>query len=182
MHRTPRPRAQLLALLAAAALPLAALPAAAQSTSTTFEVASGGDLSVSVPGPQTLSIGRDGGSVAFGDVTVTDARRTLVRSWSVTVSAPDGFEHTTEDVTISPGEVTYEPGVLTFVSGVLDGSVVTPTSRTLDSGSPVVQSTGVSTLGLLSDQVSWTPTLDVDPAEGLPAGSYTGTITHSISG
>lgn len=171
-----------------AALALTAVPASAQDTATTFEVTgSAGPLSISVPASEAFSLARNGGQVDFvNPITVTDARETLSRSWSTTVSGGAGFVGAkTSPVTIQPSEVTYQPGAPAdlLLAGVLTASVMTTNNVTLDNTTtPVVGNTGVSVLGLTSDTATWTPSLVVAPASGLPDDIYTGTITHSVSG
>lgn len=181
MH--PRRVLRRAALASIALLAVSVVPAMAADTTTTFEVTETGDLSVTVPTSATFTLARAGGEVAFPDVIrVTDGRDSLTRSWSVTVSGGTGFANTVDGVAIATSEVEYQPGALTFVSGVLSSSVTTTSNATLASGTVVVENTGVSTLGLLSDVVEWTPSLVVTPAAGLPTGTYGGTITHSVTG
>ena len=44
---------------------------------------------------------------------------------------------------------------------------------------PVTAFTGA--FGLITGTVSWNPSIVIQPPAGTPAGSYTGTITHSIA-
>lgn len=182
-----RRRAALLGTLVAA-LALTAVPASAEDTTTTFEVTgSAGPLSISVPGSEAFSLARNGGQVEFANaITVTDARDTLSRSWSTTVNGGAGFVGASATpVTIQPSEVTYQPGAPAdlLLAGALSSSVMTTNNVTLDdTTTPVVASTGVSVLGLTNDTATWTPSLLVAPTNGLPDDTYTGTITHSVSG
>lgn len=180
-----RKRAALLGTLVAA-LTLMALPAGGQATTTTtFEVNDAGTLAITVPDTQDFTgLSRSGGEVTFDTpITVTDGRDDLSRSWNVVVSdnSGGGFTNSAGD-TIQPGEVTYQPGSGTIVSGVLTLSAVTMSDQTLASGNPVVSSSIDASLGLSDDVVEWTPTLDVSPSSGLPDGTYSGTISHSLSG
>lgn len=175
-------------LAATGALTLALAAPAGAETTTTFEVSDSGDLSISVPTAQSFTgLTRAGGEVAFADpITVTDARDDLIRSWSVTVSDDLGAGFTNNnpdiDVTLQPSEVLYQPGAMTTIEGALSAEVITTSDETLDSGAAVVSAEVIDDLGLTEDVAEWQPSLDVTPAEGLPDGTYEGTIIHSLSG
>lgn len=177
-----RGRAAVLGTLVAA-LALMAVPATANTT-TTFEVNDAGTLAITVPDTESLALARSGGEVTFAtSITVTDARDDLSRSWNVVVTDNAGAGFTTVDGdAIQPGEVTYQPGAPVVVSGVLTLSAITTSDETLASGNPAVSASVTEDLGLTEDVVEWTPSLNVQPASGLPDGTYSGTIVHSLSG
>lgn len=178
-----RGRAALLGTLVAA-LALTALPATANTT-TTFEVNDAGTLAITVPDTESFTgLSRSGGEVTFANsITVTDARDDLTRSWNVTVSddAGTGFTTAAGDA-ILPGEVLYQPGAMVTLSGALTLNAITTSNETLASTAPVVSAEVIDDLGLTEDVAEWVPTLTITPTEGLPDGTYTGTIIHSLSG
>lgn len=178
-----RRRAALLGTLVAA-VALTAVPATANTT-TTFEVNDAGTLAITVPDTESFTgLSRSGGEVTFANaITVTDGRDDLSRSWNVVVTDNAGAGFTTVDGdAIQPGEVTYQPGAPVVVSGVLTLSAITTSDETLASGNPAVSASVTEDLGLTEDVVEWTPSLNVQPASGLPDGTYSGTIIHSLSG
>lgn len=156
-------------------------PAEAADTTTTFQV-SGGLLSVSAPATKDLGGGAAAGTLTaqLGNVTVTDNRAQLGASWTATVSSA-GFTNTTATgaapittVTYASGTATATSGVATFVPGQVSTAV--PTALT---------STGITafsaSLATGNNSATWDPTVVVSiPAQAI-AGSYTGTITHSVS-
>lgn len=178
-----RRRAGLLGTLAAV-LALTALPATA-STTTTFEVNDAGTLAITVPDTESFTgLTRSGGEVTFAtSITVTDARDDLTRSWNVVVSDDAGAGFTTVDGdAILPGEVLYQPGAMITLEGALTLSAITTSDETLASTAAVVSAETIDDLGLTEDVAEWLPTLTITPAEGLPDGTYSGTIIHSLSG
>ena len=166
---------------------LLAAPVAADEagTDTTFEVTSSGDLTIDAPGAADLGTVEGDGELSegMGDITVTDNRTDLFRSWSVYVES-DGFEATIgeETYTIDPSQVTYDPDALGgFAGSLLDANLDTRSAETLDSGEPVIEfQTGLD-LNLITGDVTWEPAIILDAAgESIPAGEYQGVITHSV--
>jgi len=81
--------------------------------------------------------------------------------------------------TIPASNITYASGPATTdttglaVPGQLTTALATPLS------SPRTAFTG--SFGLANGTVAWNPTIALTPPAGTPAGSYSGTITHSIA-
>jgi hypothetical protein len=161
----------------------AALPARAATTTTTFTL-SAGALSISAPASKDLGTGATGGgtvSAQLGTVAVTDNRGTTLGSWTATVSSTDFTTGGgTASETIGKAQVTYWSGLATASSGTGtftagQASAVSAqdlsTARTAFSASAVVG----------NNSVSWNPTVTVNVPSSAVAGTYTGTITHSVA-
>ena len=141
-----------------------------------------GFLSISVPSAATLPAAAPGGATTgqLGRVTVTDNRALGSASWTATVTGtaftagPGGAEK------IPAGQVTYWSGPATASSG---GGTFTPgqptaaKAQTLSSSRVAFSLTGGS--GVSS--ASWNPTLSVTVMPSVAAGTYTATITHSVT-
>ena len=159
------------------ALAVPASAATASDTPVTVEV-SGGGLSISAPtgsvdlGSVAASSNAQVVSNSIGTIRVTDTRAGTA-GWVATVGATDftGPQH----ISVSTaGSVTYTPGQAT-VTGTAN---VTPTTEDhLYPTSPVQTATGVSG----SNTAAWSPVIAVTiPASAL-VGTYSTTITHSVS-
>jgi hypothetical protein len=170
---------------AAAGLALATLaagPAMADSTGdtdTSFTL-TGAGLEVSVPSAATISastfIGITSLSGQLGDVTVTDDRGGLLHSVTATVSATDFTTGTAGDhEVITKDKVTYSSGLASDSTGV--GLGVPSGIVTLGSSQTAFSWTGV----VGSQSATWDPTITVDVPVDVVAGTYTGTITHSVA-
>jgi hypothetical protein len=166
-------------VVAASALAALAAPAArAADTATTFDLTAGG-LSVSAPASGALGSAAAGSAVlsgALGTVTVTDARGLLAGTWTVTATATD---FTTGDAgpaeTITSDRVTYLAPLPTIDAGTVVPASTGP--QVLDQARDVVTAVGV----VGSNQVSWNPLVSITlPAQAV-AGTYAGTITHSVA-
>lgn len=139
-----------------------------------------GTLSISVP------VSADLGSVvptatsvtgSLGPVEVVDDRLAADASWQVTVSSSDfttGGAGPTE--TLSPAGVGYDPGPATATTG--DGTFLPEPARSdLTTAAPAFTHIG----GSDANSASWSPTVTFTVGADLVAGTYTGTITHSIA-
>lgn len=152
-----------------------AAPTSASGQSVEF-VMSGGSLAVSIDSSTKSLSGLtfDGteqdATGSLGAVTVTDTRG-VVTDWTVSVSSTV-FTHTTHSSTA----VVYAAGEITD-SGV---AATTPTaSITVGTEAVTVVNGDITEAGLNS--ASWSPTLTVTmPGDALP-GTYTGTVTTSVS-
>jgi hypothetical protein len=165
---------------------MVAAPIAAQAstgpTSTTFQV-NGGSLAISTPTSANLgsaAIGAANVSSTLGAVTVTDQRASLsLASWTTSVTSSaftTGGSSSNEtipatDVGYNPGAPTAQTGIGVFAPGLLTalGNISTP--------QPAY--TAVTEIGATS--VSWNPTITVTLPSSVVAGTYTGTITHSVA-
>jgi hypothetical protein len=145
-------------------------------TTVTFAVTSGA-LTISVPASANLGSGAPGSNISapLGAVTVTDDRAALEASWTVTASSTS---YTTgggsANETIPATDVDYAVGTITTTGTI----TATPTDITM-SNSPQTVVTGSSGVG--NNTASWDPTITVHVPAAAVTGTYTGTITHSVS-
>jgi hypothetical protein len=177
-----RPLFVLLALaLTPAAVSVTAAAAAGASTgptTVTFTVQSTGSLSITTPDSTsfgTASVGATSVSGSLGTVTVSDTRSGTLRGWTATVTSSDFLTGTgTGNQDIPAANVSYSPGAgttsgtVTIVPGLGGalGSAKTAFTASLESGSTTV---------------SWNPSVTVSLPSNVAAGTYTGTITHSVA-
>jgi hypothetical protein len=155
--------------------------AAPGDTSTTFTLAGNG-ISVTTPASANLSSSGNtliGGastlSGSLGSISVADNRGGLLGSWTASVTSTaftTGASGASE--TISAADVAYNPGVPSTTGVGL--AVGTPRSG-LASSVSVVTATNVTG----AQSASWDPTVTVTVAASKVAGTYSGTITHSIA-
>ena len=171
-----------IALATGMALAGFAAPAQAADTTTTFTLTVGG-LAVSAPTSQVLGSVATGAattaSVALGTVSVADGRGALLGSWTASVASTTfttGAASTNE--TIASVNVKYLSGLATSTTGTgvfLPGqaaiAVGLGTSTTAFSASAVVG----------NNTAAWNPTVNVAIPSASVAGTYTGTITHSVA-
>jgi hypothetical protein len=142
------------------------------ATTITFTVTSGA-LSLSVPVSASLGSGAPGTliSAPIGPCTVTDNRALLSASWTVTAAETDFANGAS---TIPATDATYAPGSVT-TTGVI---TVTTTNITL-SNSPQTVLTGSGGVG--DNTASWNPSVAVSVPASAVGGTYTGTLTQSVS-
>jgi hypothetical protein len=174
-----------LSLLCATALALAmpALPATADTTTTTFTL-TGGALSISVPASKDLGSAATGASTLssqLGTVTVTDDRGALLGSWTATVSSTDFTTGAaTSNETIAKSSVTYWSGPATSTSGTavrVPGQATSANAQDLSTSRTAFSATGV----VGNNATAWNPTLTVNLPSTAVAGTYSGTVTHSVA-
>jgi hypothetical protein len=180
-------RAAFVAALSIASIGIGVAPASAATTGdteVTFTI-QGGLLQVSVPAEAELQTGGAtlgsllGSDVSgsLGPVTVTDNQGKLLGGWTATVTASD-FTNTEggQTSTIPAANVGYATGVITPVVGL---------SLSLGQLVPVANQTAtwaVTTTAVGNSEAEWNPTVTVRvPDEGVAAGTYRGTITHSVA-
>ena len=175
----------LAAIVAGIGLGLFPAVAHAGTTTTTFTL-TGGTLSISVPGsPVNLGSAATGaGTITgqLGNVTVTDNRGVLLGSWTAQVSASNFTTGGgTANETVGVGNVSYWSGAATSTSGT---GTFTPGQAT--AGAAIALSTsgqtafsGSSLVG--NNAATWNPTLTVTIPSAAVAGTYTGTVTHTVS-
>jgi hypothetical protein len=171
---------RLVPLAAVALLGAAATQAgAAGTTPVTFELTAG-DLSISVPS-STVSLGSvpagaSSLSTQLGDVTVTDARGALVATWTASVSASSFTTGTgTTDETVPATSIGYASGAGAARAGQV-GTMVPGSAQGLAGARTAASWTGTG-----ADTVTWRPTLTFVFSASQVAGTYTGTVTHSVS-
>ncbi len=191
-----RNRFLLIGSAAALTVGLAAAPAAAVTatadTTVTFLLAAG-TLDISAPAsvtigttdgtsqpPGTLIIGQ------MGDVTVTDTRASADATWTASVSSTDFciggcVLGTPASQTVPATAVDYWSGVATAGptgNGTFAEGQTLSTDAVAISTSPVAFS---HVGGTGNNSVSWNPTLEIQTALANQAGTYTGTVTHSVT-
>jgi hypothetical protein len=148
------------------------------STTTTFSIVTGA-LSISVPATASLG-GVPSGSThlkaLLGDVQVVDARASVSGSWTSTVSSTNFTTGTgTPAETIPNGNINYDPGEVIASTGTATFTPGDPGFL----GSPLTAFTATSEVG--STSVTWNPQITITIPAAAVAGSYTGTITHSVA-
>lgn len=145
-------------------------------TSVTFTVTSGA-LSMSAPVSTNLGAGAPGTTIsgALGVVTVTDDRALLSASWTVTAASTDWTTGGgTPAETIPATDAGYDPGSITTTGTI----TVTGTPITLsNTAAPVVTGTD----GVGNNTASWNPTISIAVPAAAVGGTYTGTLTQSVS-
>ncbi len=166
-------------------------------TSTTFVVGPSGVLQVSAPISVDLTTDPTTGVLTpvlpgatitanLGTVTVTDLRSLTGATWTAQVSSTDfTTPGGSTNETIPASDVGYDPGTLTTLFGTvtLAGTPILATSTTNPTGPGLsdTPATVVSATGIDGDnQASWNPVITVEVPGTAVAGTYTGTITHSM--
>jgi hypothetical protein len=167
--------------LAPAAVTASAAAAAGASTgptTVTFTVATG-SLSITTPDAVsfgTAAVGAPSVSGPLGTVTVSDSRSGILRGWTATVSSTDFLTGTgTGNQDIAASNVSYSPGLATGTSGA--GTFLPGSGGALSSAKTAF----TASLESGSTTVSWSPTVTVTLPSNTAAGTYTGTITHSVA-
>lgn len=157
-------------------------PAQAADTTVTFTI-QGGALTISAPA--SINLGDSASDTALqgtiGPVTVTDLRGTLLGSWTASVTSTDfttGGGTANETIpkagaAYASGAATATDGVGTFVPGQLTVLLAAPLTD------QVTAFTGAALVG--NNTVTWNPTLRVTIPNSAVAGTYTGTVTHSVA-
>jgi hypothetical protein len=160
-------------LVCAAGVLAVAGPASAAPSTATFEV-TGGTLDIAVPASVDLgsvtasSAAQSLTDVALGAVTVTDGRG-VSSGWVATASATDF----TGPQTLAGASV-YSP----TAASATNATVTAAADQTLTTSAATVQT---ATLAVGVNSATWNPTVTVTiPANAL-AGTYTSTITQSVS-
>lgn len=155
---------------------VAAAPAHAGDTTTTFTLAAAGGLTISEPDSAHLGDANAGAASvegSLGTVTVTDDRSLLVAAWTAQAQASDfktGAGTTAE--TVAATSVAYAPGSTT------GNATAVPAPGALGGTLPLPVMTGT---GVGNNTESWNPTITITlPAQAV-VGTYSGTITHSVS-
>jgi len=149
---------------------------------TTISVAAG-LLSITVPSSAALPNVSPGGttSAQLGTVTVNDFRGTAGASWTVTVTATTFVTGAgTPAQTIPLTQISYWSGPATASTGT--GTFTPGQANTVAAVNLTVPRTAFSlTAGSSVNSASWNPTLSISVPAAALAGTYTATITHSVS-
>ncbi len=137
-----------------------------------------GTLSISAPAGAGLGSITTGGTAttSLGTVTVTDNRALPGASWTATVSSTDFTNTLTPADLIQAGSASYLINTLATTTG---SAAFTPTPATVLSGSPQPIVTATSANG--DNTATWNPQIQVSVPSTAITGTYTATITHSVS-
>jgi hypothetical protein len=152
-------------------------PASGVATQSTFALHAG-TLQITVPGTAYVGSGGQNALISGSLVTVTvDDSRPSSASWTATVTATN---FTTVGGTITNGNIAYWSGPATSISG---GGTRTPGQVTSAQRVPLSAAVTAfkTTKGIGTSITSWAPTLVVTVPAAAVTGTYTGTITHSVS-
>lgn len=171
--------------LGLSALLAVATPAHAASTggtTATFAITAG-SLDISVPTSVVLATGTvNTGALSaagqLGAVTVNDTRGALLNSWTTTVTTTAFTTGTspTANQTVAASNVAYQSGASTATTG-LGTFVPTLTPTAIGTGVTGASWTGASG----NDSATWNPTITFTLLTSQVAGTYSGTITHSVA-
>ncbi|MEU9014681.1 hypothetical protein AB0D12_33980 [Streptomyces sp. NPDC048479] len=143
-----------------------------------FEVVTPGGLNVTAPTAAVLSSAAPGGTASghLGEVRVIDERAAPDAQWIATVALSQDF--TTgggrSNETISGGGVDYDPGA---AIDPVNGPFIPGPPGTLANSRVAFRHAS----GSGSNSVAWDPTLDVHVPAPAVAGTYHGTVTHSVA-
>ena len=136
-------------------------------------------LTITVPSATnlgTVTAGTTSITHQLGAVTVDTFLVPL--SWTATVTATNFTTGTgPSTVTIPKASIRYSPGAVTASSGV---AVRTPGAPS-QSLSGVVPVTAYTAVAVVSSSTTWNPTIVIAIPTASVAGTYTGTITHSVA-
>jgi hypothetical protein len=172
-----------LAFAAAAAITAPAQAATTGDTTTTFTLTAG-NLAISVPGSASLgsvSTGTGTTSAQLGSVSVSDGRGALLGSWTASVASTDFTTGgATANETIAKASLDYWSGAATSTTGTgtfTPGQLLAANKQTLGSSRTAFSATVV----VGNNTAAWNPTMIVNiPAQAV-AGTYSGTVTHSVA-
>jgi hypothetical protein len=174
-----------LALTVATAGSLVVLAAPADAgQGVTFSLTAG-SLTVSDPADKSLGSAATGTaslSSQLGTVTVTDNRGSLLGTWTASVSSTDfttGAASANE--TIVKGQIDYWSGAATATSGTavtLPGQLLVANKQALSASRTAFSASAV----VGNNSTSWNPTVVVNVPAQAVAGTYSGTVTHSVTG
>lgn len=166
-------------VLAAGAVAFTAAASALPGDTTATVTVTGGSLSITVP-TSTASLGSAVNKVAgntisgaLGVVQVNDARSAAAGSGWVASVISTAFTPTT-GATIAASLVGYTTGPITKVG--------TATFTADDPAALTGVTAAVTATGITGDNsATWNPTITVTVPGGTLAGTYSGTITHSVT-
>lgn len=172
-----------LSLASAGSMVLLAAPAdAAQGVTFTLTA---GLLTVSDPADTSLgSVGTGTATISnsLGSTTVSDNRGALLGTWTASVSSTDFTTGlATADETIGKALVDYYSGAATASSGTavrVPGQATALLAEDMSAARTAFSATGV----VGNNSTTWAPTVVVNIPSDAVAGTYSGTVTHSVTG
>lgn len=167
--------------MGASALILATPASASASTAATFTL-TGGSLSISEPATANLGTAATGALTlagSLGSVTVTDQRGALTANWTASVTSTNFTTGTTPGTyqTVTAASIAYASGVGT-PTGTPVGAF---TPGTIAQMSSTTAGVAGAWAGTGNNTVSWNPTLTFTLSPSQVAGTYSGTVTHSVA-
>lgn len=159
-------------------------PSTTCATTATFTVTASNGLEISTPdGPIDIGSGVPGTQISgqLGAVTVSDERAALTATWTATVS---GTAFTTGGgtgaETVPTTAISYWSGPATATTG--DGTFVPGQPDAADAEVLNEPYTAFSkTSGAGDNSATWDPTIVIDVPDQTVAGTYIGTISHSVA-
>jgi hypothetical protein len=158
------------------------------STVATFTL-TGGALQISVPSGDATTPDTLGGANAnsgdlsvsgsLGAVSVDDQRAALVAAWAVSVDSTNFDNITTAggsaQETVLNAAVGYDAGLLSAATTSGNGVLTPLSAASLAAAAPAASWTGVGI-----NSASWNPTISFTLLPDQVAGTYEGTITHTL--
>jgi len=167
--------------LGGVAAPMAAFADTPPVGTTTTVGVTGGDLILTAASSAdfaSVAAGQSTAGGSLGTVTVDDQRAGYNGAWTASAVATDFANSTVpqaaaipaSDFTYTPGDPSAHSGNATFVTGD-GGQMSTDQAVTAYSTSDEI---GVAS-------VSWDPSVSIAVPPDVVAGTYTGTITHSVA-
>lgn len=174
-----------LALTLATAGSMVALAAPAGAAQGVTFTLTAGSLTISDPANTSLgsvSTGTATITAGLGSVTVTDSRGALNGTWTASVASTDFTTGgATADETVGKANVDYWSGAALATTGTavrVPGQLLVANRQDMSVSRTAYSATAV----IGNNTTSWTPTLLVNiPAQAV-AGTYSGTVTHSVTG
>ncbi|HEV3169253.1 MAG TPA: hypothetical protein VGZ32_02895 [Actinocrinis sp.] len=155
------------------------------NTTTTFTVAATGTgLAITVPASAALGTGAPGSTITahLGSVQVTDSRAVNPAAWTASVTSTDFTNAAVTADTIPATDVNYWSGPTTATAG---SGTFTPGQPLSGGQAPLNNTTPLTAMSLTggagSNSASWNPTLVVNVPAAAVAGTYSGTVTHSVA-
>ena len=173
------------AMAAVAGLSMSPADAAQTGPTTVTFAVNAGALNITVPATVSIGSAAPGATVSgqLGAVTVTDERGLLTATWTTRVTTTaftTGGATTAETIPVS--SVKYASGPATASAGV---GVFTPGQANAAAAAAIPAAPGLVaftlTAGVGNNSATWNPTLVVAVPAAAVAGTYTGTVTHSVA-
>lgn len=150
--------------------------AAPGDTTTTFEITAAGGLAINAPTSADLGSVESGSllvSGTLGEVSVTDERGDILGNWTATAASTD-FAHEGTDRSFDVPALNA-----TYVTGVVDSTGLGVTAGA--GGALGAAAVAAARVGSGNNTASWDPTVNVVLPPDAVVGTYTATITHSVS-
>ncbi|MER5625712.1 hypothetical protein ABT061_32205 [Streptosporangium sp. NPDC002544] len=156
------------------------------STTVNFTVTAPDGLTITVPaGPVNVGSAAPGGQISgqLGVITVSDQRAALSATWVASVVAATGGFTTgggTAAETIPNPDVLYWSGAATSTTGTgtfVPGQANAAAAQSLDTSRTAFSKTS----GSGDNSAAWNPTIVINVPAQAVAGTYTGTVNHSVA-